>query len=131
MSRARLLDLVPSLILALGMLASSGIAVITSASGWLVMTGPLVMVLAMAGASLVDYRLSGAYPGTLRVTLILGAVILLAGAIVAGRDPGRVATLLPILGASATLPLIINAARRTRERRAGCLNRRAERSQQA
>ena len=131
MSRNRLMDLVPSIILALGMLASSGVAVITSASGWLVMAGPLVMALAMAGAGLVDYRLSGAYPGTLRVALILGAAILLAGAIVAGRDPGRVATLLPILGSSASIPLIMSAARWTRERRAGCLSRRAERSQQA
>ena len=62
MNRYHLMDLVPSIILALGILASAGVAAITTASGWLVMAGPLVMVLAMIAAGLVDCRRNGTYP---------------------------------------------------------------------
>lgn len=131
MSRARLMDLVPSLILALGILASAGVASIVPASGWLVMAGPLVMALAMIAAGLVDWRLNGTYPGKLKVALILGAIFLLASSIVALRDPSRVSTLLPILGAGAAFPLIASADRRARGRRETYFKDRNERNQEA
>lgn len=131
MKHARLMGLVPSIILALGILVSTGVATITSASGWLALAGPLVLALAMAGAGMVDYRLNGSAPDKLRGALLLGAIFLLAGAILALRDPSRVAVLLPILGGAAVVPLVASTDRRDSKRRQARLNHHDEESNEA
>ena len=124
-------ELFPSILLALGILASTAVAASVSADGWTVMAGPVVLVLSMIAAVLVDSRLPGTPPGSWRSATIMCSVILLAGLLVLLRDPSRMASLMPLVGASAAMPLILSAARRERDRRRRCLHRRAEESAQA
>jgi len=131
MKHTRLMGLVPSIILALGMLASTLVMVIDATSGWLVAAGLLVLALAMLGATVLDHRLHGALPGRLRPALLACVVILLAFVILALRDPSRVATLMPILGAVAVIPLLTSGTQRDRDRRRACRNRRSQGGQGA
>ena len=118
-------ELVPSILLALGILASTAVAAWVSVQGWMIIAGPVVLVLAIIAAVVVDSRLPGTPPGSWRSTLIMCAVVLLASLLVLLRDPGRMASLLPLVGAVAAMPLVSSAARRDRDRRRQCLHRKA------
>lgn len=87
-----------SLPLAAGIILSTIIAVLTSESGWLVLTGPLVMALTLVGVSLYGRRQRWMRSNVVLLALFLGFTFLMASAIVAMTNPGRVATLMPILG---------------------------------
>lgn len=105
MYRPSWLSLIPSIVLALAILMSTGIAVATANSGWWVLAGPLVMAFALVGTSLLGHRQAEGTPGNTRVALILGAALMLASVLVALRDPADVAALLPVLGACIAAPL--------------------------
>jgi uncharacterized membrane protein SirB2 len=113
MKRAYWIGLVPSLLLATGIIASTVVAVLTSESGWFVLAGPVVMAFAVVGASALVNRSRGDSQGALRVALILGAVLLLAGAILALRDPSRVVMMMPVLGAGAAASVVVSHGKRT------------------
>ena len=116
-------ELFPSILLAAGILASTAVAAWVSTDGWTIMAGPVVLVLAMIAAVAVDNRLQGTPPGAWRSSAIMCAVILLASLLVFLRDPVKMASLLPLVGAAAAMPLVLNAARRDRQRRQQCLHR--------
>ena len=69
------------------------------------MAGPTVMALAIVGTCVLGARRYEAPPGTVRLSLILGASLLLAHAIVALKDPANVVSLLPVLSACVAAPL--------------------------
>lgn len=96
--------LAPSLFLAAGILASTGIAVVTADTGQWALAGPLVMSLVIVGTGVHAARGSAA-AGTIRSALFLAAALLLACALVAWRDPAEVAAVLPVLGACVAAPL--------------------------
>jgi hypothetical protein len=83
--------LVPHVLMAIGIMASTLVAVVTSHSPWLVLGSPVLMTLAMVAATLVSHRLHGDSQGTLRLALSLGAVLVLATGILAFADPTFVA----------------------------------------
>lgn len=98
--------LLPSVILGLGIIASTVLALLTSQWGWWVMTGPLLLVLAMVAASEIGRRRFGFSRRPSRLLLIQGGSLILASAIVAVADPFYVAIMLPILGSGATASLL-------------------------
>ncbi len=123
MKRAYWIGLVPSLLLAVGVVASTAVAVLAAESGWFVLAGPLVMALAVVGASILGYQLYGDSRDTFRGALILGAALLLAGAIVTLRDPSLVAMLMPVLGGGAAAFVVLNMDKRIKGRRSACVGR--------
>ena len=105
-----LLALGPSLLVAVGIVVSTFIAVLAAESGWLVLAGPLLLALAVVGADVLDSRLRGKPSGPSAAALILGGAFVLAGLIVV-RDPTLVKTLIPIVGVAAWVVLLRPANR--------------------
>ena len=106
MNRRHRGELTPNLIVGGGIIAATVIAMLAATSGWLVLAGPLLLAVVVVSADLLGSRLRGESAGPSRAALCQGIVLLLAGLIVALRDPSLVKTLLPILGASAWVTLM-------------------------
>ena len=107
MTRKSWLALGPSLVLAAGIVVSTLAAVLAAGSGWLVLAGPLLLALAVVGADVLDSRLRGRSSGPSPAALVLGGAFLLAGLIVALRDPALVKTLVLVLGPMSWFTLLL------------------------
>jgi hypothetical protein len=105
MTRKYWLGLVPSLIVAAGIIVATLVAVRAGLSGWLVMAGPVLLALSVVGASALDSWLRGASLAPSWAALILAGSCVLAALLVGSRDPGLVKTLMPILGVSGWIAL--------------------------
>ena len=105
-------SLLPSIVLALGILASSAVARQTADSGWVVIAGPLIMVLSVIVASILGRRLNQTDTSTFRVAVMLGAVIVVTAGILWFRDPSRLAEAMPMLGVAVAFPFILNSRSR-------------------
>jgi hypothetical protein len=91
MTQKNWFDLGPSLLLAVGVVVSTLIAVLAAKSGWLVLAGPLCLALSVVGADVMASRLRGEQsPRPSWPALLLGATFLVVGWIVALRDPNLV-----------------------------------------
>lgn len=101
-----------SLVVGAAILASTGLAAHAAGSGWLVLAGPLLLAIAIVAADMLKSRLEGKAARPTSVALILTGAIVLAGSIVALRDPGLVVTLLPAIGAAGWIPLLRPAGTR-------------------
>ena len=115
--KKHLRNLLPSLILALGILGATALSVRMTESGWWVLTGPLVLAAATVTASVLSFRLRPTPRRGTGVALALGAILVVAAAIVALKDPARVPDMVPILGSLAFVVLLRpGGCRRSRER---------------
>jgi hypothetical protein len=99
-------DLGPSLVVGAGIIVSTLVAVLAAESGWLVLAGPLLLALTVVSADLLQSRLRGGSSGPSLAALLLGGAFLLAGVIVAFREPSLVPTLIPICGSAAWVTLL-------------------------
>lgn len=109
MTRKYYLELAPSLLLAVGIVVSTFIAVMAAESGWLVLAGPLGLALTVVSADMLDSRLRGESAGPSGVALIFGITFLLAGVIVALRDPSLVKMLIPVIGSTAGVTILLRS----------------------
>lgn len=107
MTRKYWLSLTPSMLLATAIILSTLVASLATKSGWLVLTAPLLLSLAVVGADALHRRLSGASSHPSPAALILGVSFLLAGVLVTSRDPGLVKTLIPLIGVTAWATLLL------------------------
>ena len=105
MTRKHWIDLSPSLVVGVGIIASTLVAVLAAESGWLVLAGPLLLALTVVSADVLHSRLKGRSSGPSWAALLLGGAFLLAGMIV-GRDPSLVSTLIPTCGSAAWIILL-------------------------
>jgi hypothetical protein len=105
MTRKYWLSLTPNLLIAVGVLASTYVAVHTAKSEWLVLAAPFVLSSAILGADVWDSRLRGKLSGPSPAALLLAGAFLLACVSVTLSDPGMVKTLIPILGAASWVTL--------------------------
>ena len=97
--------LAPALLIAAGILTSTFAAEHTAASGCLVMSGPFILALAIAGADALAARLSGQPARPSQAALLMGMTVLVAGAIAALRGPSVVIAMLPTFGIVAWIVL--------------------------
>jgi uncharacterized protein YqgC (DUF456 family) len=106
MTKKYWLSLTPSLLIAVGIIAASYVAVHTAKSEWMVLAAPLVLSSAILGADVWASRLRGKIAGPSPASLFLAGSFLVACVSVTLTDPGIVKTLIPILGAASwvTLP---------------------------
>jgi hypothetical protein len=109
MTRKYWLALSPSLLLAGGIIASTLLAALAAKSGWLVLAGPLLLALTVVSADVLSSRLQGESARPSGAALILGGTFLLAGSIVAHRDPSLVKTLLPVVGAASWVTILLRS----------------------
>lgn len=107
MSKTHWLDHGPNLVVGAGIVLSTLVAAFTADYGWWVLSGPLLLVLAFLSADVMQSRRKGAAPGISPETLILGAVFVLAGLIVALRDPALLMSFIPIMGAAAWVTIFL------------------------
>lgn len=98
MTRKDWIHLVPAVLLAVGILVSTAVAVRTSDSGWLILAAPLLMALTIVGADALASRLRGESFVPSWISLLLGAAFLVACLIVAVGDSTQVVAMIPILG---------------------------------
>ncbi len=110
MTRKYWLDLTPSLLLGVGIVVSTSVAVRGAESGSLVLFAPLALAAAVMGSDALDSRLRGDSWGPSWAALIL------AGAIMTLRDPSLFKTLIPVIGAASWVILLL----RSRGRRKSC-----------
>lgn len=116
MSRKYWIELGPSLLVGVAIILSTLLGVLAAESRWLVLTAPMLLALTLVGADALNSRLRGESSGSPWPALLLGGAFLVAGLIVALRDPGLVKTLIPVMGAGACVPIL----RRPGERRKPC-----------
>jgi hypothetical protein len=107
MTRKYWSDLGPSLLVGAGIVAATFVAVLAAESGWLVLAGPLLLALTAVGADVLSSRLRGKPLRPSWIALLLGGSFLLAGVIVALRDPSLVKTLIPVIGVTAWPTLLM------------------------
>ena len=108
MNRITKYGTVPSLLLAIGVLASTIVASQLSNS-WLTMVGAVIMTVTLIGACALFPQSGGVRRKAMQSAIILGAALLLASVIVVLKDPALLAFLMPILagGAAATIVLTV------------------------
>jgi uncharacterized membrane protein SirB2 len=100
-------DLGPSLLVGIGIVVATFVSVLAAKSGWLVLAGPLVLALTVVGADVLGSRLRGKSSRPSWTALLVAGSFLLAGVIVALRDPILVKTLVPVIGTTAWMPLLL------------------------
>jgi hypothetical protein len=110
-------SLSPAFVMALAILVSTAIAKRTSHSTWLVLTGPLLLALAIVAADVLASSLRGKYSGPSWGALIVGTALLAACVILAVRDPARVLAMIPVLGGACAVVVLVSGAA---ERRKAC-----------
>ena len=113
MSRSRGIGIVPSLLLAGGIIASTIVVSLLRDSSWLVLSGPALMAVIVIGAAAMSPVKNGLRKSALRVATILGAALIGAGAILILKDPGLLLLMMPVLGAGAAGGLVAVSPRGT------------------
>ena len=98
--------IVPSLMMAGGILASTAVAVAAAEAGWLVLGAPIVMSATMLAAVAITRRRNRNSRESFGLALILGAVLVVATALLAFAGTKSVAAMMPILAASLAYPVI-------------------------
>lgn len=114
MTRKYWFNLGPSLLVGAGIIVSTLIAVLTAESGWWVLAGPLLLASTFVGTDILDSRLKGELAGPSWAALLSGSTLLLAGLIVALRDPSLVKTLIPVLGPSVWIANLLRSGGKRR-----------------
>lgn len=98
MTRKDWINLVPAVLLAIGIIVCTAVAARISDSGWLVLAAPLLMALTIVGADALGSRLRGESFVPSWSSLLLGAAFLVGCLIVAVGDSTQVVAMIPILG---------------------------------
>ena len=99
-------NLGPALTLAVALLAAAALAAAAPRAPWTAVAGPLLLILALVGADVVQRRRSGRRLPSASA-LLAAAAIAVACVIVASSGLDRLAGMIPIFGCCAALPLIL------------------------
>jgi hypothetical protein len=100
-------DIGHSILLAVGLLVSTALAMWTSDAGWWVMSGPLLLALLLLFVDVLIARSRGVSRGPSWTAVILGFSFITACAIVALRDPALVAMMIAVLGGCVVTPVLL------------------------
>jgi hypothetical protein len=106
MTRKNWPGLGPSVVVAGGIVLSTFVAALAAKDAWLVLAGPLFLGLAVVGASVWDSRLRGRTARPSAVAWMLAGACVVAGVIVALRDPAAVKELIPTMGVAAWVAML-------------------------
>ena len=98
------IHLLPSVILALGLIAAS--LAMKLGAGWPLFVGPVLLGITIVMACVVDTRLHGNVPATSVVARVVVGAIMIASMLLFMDDATRLQQMLPILGAVAWVSLL-------------------------
>ncbi len=98
-------NLGPALFLAAAILVASALVKATPHASWTAVASPALLVLALLGADLFQRRRFLPSPSV----LLLAASFLVACGLLASRGLDQLAAMIPILGSSVMLPLVLRA----------------------
>jgi len=112
MSRKRVLNLTPSLLLGVAIIASTWLTSFTAGSGWLVQSGPLLLAIATLVADVVSLRLHGRRGGPTLPAYVVAGAMLFSGWLLATPDAAQLKAFMPTLGIVAWVTLLIPPAQR-------------------
>ena len=101
--RQVLLELSPSMVLALGILLATQASVMAAQSGFLVLIGPVLLGLSVLIADSIAGRLMGKSLKPAPAALILAGTFILAGAILLPSGARFIQEMIPVLGITAML----------------------------
>jgi hypothetical protein len=124
MTRKAWFDLSPSLLMGVGIIASTWVSVVAARSGGPVLAGPLLLALAIVGVDVLGSRLRGGPSRPSAAALIVAGAFVLGSWIVALRDPSLVKTFIPLLGATSWPVLLLRSERRRKPCAIGLEDRR-------
>ena len=113
MSRRYRIEIVPSLVLAIGVLTSTLWVVLAAGSGWLIAAGTLLFALSLVGTDMLSSRLRGESSAPSPIAILSAVAFLVACGIVAIRDPALVAMLIPVLGSGSGITLLVRSKGRS------------------
>ena len=106
MTRTTITRLIPSILIALGIIAASLVARFGVDAGWPLWTSVAVLAISIIAACIVDTRLHDNVPATsVLVRAVVGA-ILVAVTLLFLDDPAHLRQMIPILGATAWVSLL-------------------------
>ena len=106
MARTHGLELGPSLLVGVGIIASTCAASLAEASGWLVLAGPLLLAFVLVGAVLLGSRAAGRLPDMFAAAVLVGVSFVLASLILIVRGGSHVTEFIPIMGAAGWVTLL-------------------------
>jgi hypothetical protein len=109
MNRQHLAAIVPAFLIAFGILISTALTV--TGSGWLIAIGVALFALSTLAGDLAAARLRGQRVAPSVQGIAIAASFLLACGIVALKNPALVATLIPVIGGAAVLPIIFRGGK--------------------
>jgi hypothetical protein len=118
MTQKHFIQLGPPLVLALGIVVSTLLAVSGSGSLWLVGAGVLLAAVSILGADILGAGLRGEPLVPSLLGIVAMAALLMACGIVALRDPKLVPMLIPLVGGGSTTVFLFN------DRSRACVSRR-------
>lgn len=105
--RRPLSTLGPALLLAAGVIATAALRSAAPREPWSALAAPLLLVLMLVAADLLQAHLEGGPTRVSSGALILGVAILLAGGAIAAQDLALLGGWIPVLGACAIVPLVL------------------------
>lgn len=108
--------LLPALLVASGIVLATLLAVHAQGSLWLALAAALLLTLVVLAADALEAWIQEGKPRVSAPAWILGASFLLAGVLVGVQDPGKVKTLMPLLGTVSWVVLLT----RVEEQRRAC-----------
>jgi hypothetical protein len=111
MTRKHWLELAPSLLAGAGIFASTCVASLAMASGWLVLVGPLLLATVLVGVVMLESRTTGRSPDAYAAAVLLGVSFVLAGLILFLRGSDHVVEFIPIMGAAGWVTLLPRPAK--------------------
>ena len=112
MSRKSVLNLTPSLLLGVAIIASTWLTSITAGSGWLVLSGPLLLAVNTLVADVLSLRLHGRRGGPTLPAYVVAAAMLFSGWLLATPDAAQLKAFMPMLGIIAWVTLLIHPVQR-------------------
>jgi peptidoglycan/LPS O-acetylase OafA/YrhL len=102
---SKLSNLRPALFLAAAILAASLLVKVAPHAAWAAVASPALLVVALLGAELVQRRRFVPSP----IALTLAAAFVAACVLLASDTPEHFAAMIPILGSSVMLPIVLRA----------------------
>ena len=106
MSRKSWIEAIPSLVFAIGIIASTLVVVLASGSGWLIAAGTLLLAVSLLGADVLSSWLRGESLAPSPAAILSAVAFLVACGIAAVQDPNLVAMLIPVLGGGSGVILL-------------------------
>ena len=113
MNESRRPGIVPSLLLAIGIIVSTVLVSLLADVSWLILAGPVFMAVTLVGASALIRQPHASRRKAIGGATILGASLIVAGVIVVLTDRTMLMLMMPVFGGGAAAVVVTSAVKRS------------------